>query len=175
MSDLCFKSQLTILQSYRDWNKVYQATTLNFNVFHLTRPGIEPSSSRRPGERATTTLPGRGCHIKRRLSAAETKFVSHIWHFFPLVCLMCILFARLRMISLNVRCDNWSPTILCCCQFKRDTSLPMPSIMCVLQLLTALHISRLPLSHFYEIYFSLLRVLLRNSLITSTILSAYSY
>ena len=28
VSDWCFKSQLTILQSYRDWNKVYQAQWL---------------------------------------------------------------------------------------------------------------------------------------------------
>ena len=28
MSDQVFKSQLTILQSYRDWNKIYQAQWL---------------------------------------------------------------------------------------------------------------------------------------------------
>ncbi len=126
------ESPLTILKSYRDWNKVYQAqclglwtkscllvvctcwtrlalvrpaaslysatplkhhatggsgvptqtiiltpnlpvvsnsfmlsakqssTTSNFNVFCLSRPGIEPPTSRTTGERSTTTLPGRG-------------------------------------------------------------------------------------------------------------------
>ncbi len=34
--------------------------TSNFNVFCLTRPGIEPPTSSMPGERSTTTLPGRG-------------------------------------------------------------------------------------------------------------------
>ncbi len=37
--------------------------TSNFNVFWLTRPGIEPPTSRMPGERSTTTLPGRGCFL----------------------------------------------------------------------------------------------------------------
>ncbi len=32
----------------------------NFNVFCLTRPGIEPTTSRMQGERSTTTLTGRG-------------------------------------------------------------------------------------------------------------------
>ncbi len=34
--------------------------TSNFNVFCLMWPGIEPPTSRVPGERSTTTLPGRG-------------------------------------------------------------------------------------------------------------------
>ncbi len=34
--------------------------TLNFNIFCLTRPGIEPPTSRMPVECSTTTLPGRG-------------------------------------------------------------------------------------------------------------------
>ncbi len=131
VSDQGLKSQLTILESYRDWNKVYQAQWLGpwtrsclyvvcmhwaslvlvrptaslysasplkqgnrqwwsnpdhypnpepasrsltpscrtlcrteephiFNVFCLMEPGIEPPTSRMPGERSTTTLPGRG-------------------------------------------------------------------------------------------------------------------
>ncbi len=44
--------------------------TSNLNVFCLTRPGIEPPTSRMSGERSTTTLPGRGV-LKCRCSASQ--------------------------------------------------------------------------------------------------------
>ncbi len=55
----------------------------NFNVFCLTRPGIEPPTSRMPGERSTATLSGRGklrwTDESNMVSLFSKYLVSLIW------------------------------------------------------------------------------------------------
>ncbi len=64
--------------------------TSNFNVFCLTRPGIEPPTSRMPGERSTATVPGPGrgneggkfhmtsC-LKRQCKCSQQNFWNRWW------------------------------------------------------------------------------------------------